>query len=219
LTKGCNRIGQLFLVYAVNIKIIGGLINMKKKILCSLVMIFVCYNGFSQNIPESILNDDDIKIFIEEWENISHDFFSYNEAYTDDENNACEDYEDIIESYKQEIGLFLMPSFIPPGMIVNININEIMNNYNNILYMDLSNFIEDTYKKHGLKNGHQIYFVLTIGSLLFMLEDINENERNNQNYKNEILPMLNKVEMIKSMIHNNDLLLIKKYLPVLPDLL
>jgi hypothetical protein len=183
------------------------------------LLLFVCYTGFSENTPEKILDDNNIKIFIENWKNIENDIFYYNGDYTDDEEYDCDVYENMIELYKQKLGLFLMPSFIPPGMKFDMNINDIIIDYYYILNMDISNFIENIYIKYGLKDGHKIYFVLTIGSALVIMENISENEKNSDNYENEILPLLKKIEMVKIMIHNDDLFLIEKYLLELPDLL
>jgi hypothetical protein len=183
------------------------------------LLLFVCHTGFSENTPEKILDDNNIKIFIENWKNIENDIFDYNEDYTDDEEYDCDVYENMIELYKQKLGLFLMPSFIPPGMKFDMNINDIITDYYYILNMDISNFIENIYIKYGLKGGHKIYFVLTIGSILVIMENISENERNSDNYENEVLSIFKKIETVKTMIHNGDLFLIKKYLSELPDLL
>jgi hypothetical protein len=186
---------------------------MYKNKLMLILFIFIGYNIFPQNTPERILNAKDYYQLLINAGDINDDLLI----------DTTEDYHEAIRLYLKELITYIEQNNLREETQNNDTISNsgIITNYYAVLNREVPNSIEKIFLKYDIPEGHKIYFVHSIGgSLLYAVfagafGDIDIDLDNFMfEYYNKLIPLPPELEIIKQLIHPDDLLMIQKGLTI-----
>jgi hypothetical protein len=191
-----------------------------KNILVFIIFLFSCYNGFAENVPTQTLNEKDMTILIEKWDQIKYNLYEYGEKYVA--------YKNILEYYYRHLYNYIIRSMVYiPYINEGYTLDELVIEYWKIYNMETPEFIQEVFSQVGIsESGHKILFVIISGAMInYFSDEIGENILDNRenipddDWEKIAVPILKNVERLCDLIHVEDRKYIKENSDELSDIL